>query len=265
MPDTRRARIPTPGHRARLPRRPPARGLCRRRPRDPALQRRRAVRRRPQAAAADVRARRHDGLPRRSLLGTHLPRPRRDRGLPAPLPRRGLRGGEPGAMFVEGPPWATRIAIEFDDYACDAHGTKVRRTAPTTRTRWGVAATRSCSRTPRRSRPSTRASRDYEHHRPGKRRTPPSHDRRDHVLLGHQGAARHGRLRRLRLAVRLSVGHPLPAPQPPAHAARRARRPAQAVDRAHRSRHRRALRLGRQCMRVPATISGASRPRTVAR
>ena len=50
----------------------------------------------------------------------------------------GLRG-ELGAIFVEGPPWATRIAIEFDDHACDAHGTKVyeNRALIVLRTRWG--------------------------------------------------------------------------------------------------------------------------------
>lgn len=36
----------------------------------------------------------------------------------------GLRG-ELGAVFVSGPPWATRIAAEFDDWATDASGTKV--------------------------------------------------------------------------------------------------------------------------------------------
>ncbi len=50
----------------------------------------------------------------------------------------GLRG-ELGAIFVEGPPWATRIAIEFDDHARDAHGTKVyeNRALIVLRTRWG--------------------------------------------------------------------------------------------------------------------------------
>jgi ketosteroid isomerase-like protein len=50
----------------------------------------------------------------------------------------GLRG-ELGAIFVEGPPWATRIAIEFDDHACDTHGTKVyeNRALIVLRTRWG--------------------------------------------------------------------------------------------------------------------------------
>lgn len=50
----------------------------------------------------------------------------------------GLRG-ELGAIFVEGPPWATRIAIEFDDHARDASGTKVyeNRALIVLRTRWG--------------------------------------------------------------------------------------------------------------------------------
>jgi ketosteroid isomerase-like protein len=50
----------------------------------------------------------------------------------------GLRG-ELGAIFVEGPPWATRIAIEFDDHARDAHGTKVyeNHALIVLRTRWG--------------------------------------------------------------------------------------------------------------------------------
>jgi ketosteroid isomerase-like protein len=50
----------------------------------------------------------------------------------------GLRG-ELGAIFVEGPPWATRIAIEFDDHACDASGTKIyeNRALIVLRTRWG--------------------------------------------------------------------------------------------------------------------------------
>jgi ketosteroid isomerase-like protein len=50
----------------------------------------------------------------------------------------GLRG-ELGAIFVEGPPWATRIAIEFDDHARDAAGTKVyeNRALIVLRTRWG--------------------------------------------------------------------------------------------------------------------------------
>jgi ketosteroid isomerase-like protein len=50
----------------------------------------------------------------------------------------GLRG-ELGAIFVEGPPWATRIAIEFDDHARDAGGTKVyeNRALIVLRTRWG--------------------------------------------------------------------------------------------------------------------------------
>jgi ketosteroid isomerase-like protein len=36
----------------------------------------------------------------------------------------GLRGTL-GRIFVSGPPWATRIAVEFDDWALDAHGNKV--------------------------------------------------------------------------------------------------------------------------------------------
>lgn len=36
----------------------------------------------------------------------------------------GLRGSV-GQIFVSGPPWSTRIAIEFDDWALNAHGTKV--------------------------------------------------------------------------------------------------------------------------------------------
>lgn len=50
----------------------------------------------------------------------------------------GLRG-ELGRIFVEGPPWATRIAIELDDHARDAHGTKVyeNRALIVLRTRWG--------------------------------------------------------------------------------------------------------------------------------
>jgi ketosteroid isomerase-like protein len=50
----------------------------------------------------------------------------------------GLRG-ELGAIFVQGPPWATRIAIEFDDHARDAAGTKVyeNRALFVLRTRWG--------------------------------------------------------------------------------------------------------------------------------
>jgi ketosteroid isomerase-like protein len=50
----------------------------------------------------------------------------------------GLRG-ELGAIFVQGPPWATRIAIEFDDHARDAHGTKIyeNRALIVLRTRWG--------------------------------------------------------------------------------------------------------------------------------
>ena len=41
----------------------------------------------------------------------------------------GLRG-ELGAIFVEGPPWATRIAVEFDDHAYDADtGERCTRTA----------------------------------------------------------------------------------------------------------------------------------------
>jgi ketosteroid isomerase-like protein len=36
----------------------------------------------------------------------------------------GLRG-EIGQIFVSGPPWATRIAVEFDDWANDAGGTKI--------------------------------------------------------------------------------------------------------------------------------------------
>jgi uncharacterized protein (TIGR02246 family) len=50
----------------------------------------------------------------------------------------GLRG-ELGTIFVEGPPWATRIAIEFNDHARDANGTKVyeNRALIVLRTRWG--------------------------------------------------------------------------------------------------------------------------------
>jgi len=50
----------------------------------------------------------------------------------------GLRG-ELGAIFVEGPPWATRIAMEFDDRAHDAAGTEVyeNRALIVLRTRWG--------------------------------------------------------------------------------------------------------------------------------
>jgi ketosteroid isomerase-like protein len=50
----------------------------------------------------------------------------------------GLRG-ELGTIFVEGPPWATRLAIEFDDHACDPDGTKVyeNRALIVLRTRWG--------------------------------------------------------------------------------------------------------------------------------
>jgi ketosteroid isomerase-like protein len=33
--------------------------------------------------------------------------------------------GSIGHVFVSGPPWATRIAVEFDDWALDEHGTKV--------------------------------------------------------------------------------------------------------------------------------------------
>lgn len=33
--------------------------------------------------------------------------------------------GSIGQVFVSGPPWATRIAAEFDDWALDASGTKV--------------------------------------------------------------------------------------------------------------------------------------------
>jgi ketosteroid isomerase-like protein len=50
----------------------------------------------------------------------------------------GLRG-ELGAIFVDGPPWATRIAIEFTDHAHDADGTRVyeNRAVIVLRTRWG--------------------------------------------------------------------------------------------------------------------------------
>jgi uncharacterized protein (TIGR02246 family) len=50
----------------------------------------------------------------------------------------GLRG-ELGAILVEGPPWATRIAVEFDDHARDADGTKVyeNRALIVLSTRWG--------------------------------------------------------------------------------------------------------------------------------
>lgn len=33
--------------------------------------------------------------------------------------------GSIGQVWVSGPPWATRIAAEFDDWAHDEHGTKV--------------------------------------------------------------------------------------------------------------------------------------------
>jgi ketosteroid isomerase-like protein len=50
----------------------------------------------------------------------------------------GLRG-ELGAIFVAGPPWATRIAVEFDDHVDDADGTRVydNRAVIVLRTRWG--------------------------------------------------------------------------------------------------------------------------------
>jgi len=50
----------------------------------------------------------------------------------------GLRG-ELGAILVEGPPWATRIAAEFEDHAHDAAGTRVyeNRALIVLRTRWG--------------------------------------------------------------------------------------------------------------------------------
>jgi ketosteroid isomerase-like protein len=50
----------------------------------------------------------------------------------------GLRG-EVCDIFVAGPPWATRIAIRFDDWAHDASGTKVyeNRAVIVLRTRWG--------------------------------------------------------------------------------------------------------------------------------
>jgi uncharacterized protein (TIGR02246 family) len=50
----------------------------------------------------------------------------------------GLRG-ELGTIFVQGPPWATQIAIEFDDHARDKHGTKVyeNRALIVLQTRWG--------------------------------------------------------------------------------------------------------------------------------
>ncbi|HWI72177.1 MAG TPA: nuclear transport factor 2 family protein, partial [Baekduia sp.] len=54
----------------------------------------------------------------------------------------GLRG-ELGAIFVGGPPWATRIAVEFDDHAHDPHGDKIyeNRAVIVLRTRWGRVAT----------------------------------------------------------------------------------------------------------------------------
>jgi uncharacterized protein (TIGR02246 family) len=50
----------------------------------------------------------------------------------------GLRG-EVSDVFVAGPPWATRIAIRFDDWAHDAAGTKVyeNNAVIVLRTRWG--------------------------------------------------------------------------------------------------------------------------------
>jgi ketosteroid isomerase-like protein len=50
----------------------------------------------------------------------------------------GLRG-DLGAIFVDGPPWATRIAVEFTDHAHDADGTRVyeNRAVIVLRTRWG--------------------------------------------------------------------------------------------------------------------------------
>jgi ketosteroid isomerase-like protein len=54
----------------------------------------------------------------------------------------GLRG-EVGAIFVGGPPWATRIAIEFDDHADDADGRRIyeNRAVIVLRTRWGRVVT----------------------------------------------------------------------------------------------------------------------------
>jgi ketosteroid isomerase-like protein len=50
----------------------------------------------------------------------------------------GLRG-ELGAIFVAGPPWATRIAVEFDDHVDAADGTRMydNRAVIVLRTRWG--------------------------------------------------------------------------------------------------------------------------------
>jgi uncharacterized protein (TIGR02246 family) len=51
----------------------------------------------------------------------------------------GLRG-ELGAIFVDGPPWATRIAVEFDDHAHDPDtGERIyeNRAVLVLRTRWG--------------------------------------------------------------------------------------------------------------------------------
>jgi ketosteroid isomerase-like protein len=50
----------------------------------------------------------------------------------------GLRG-DLGAIFVGGPPWATRIAVEFDDHAHAADGTRIydNRAVIVLRTRWG--------------------------------------------------------------------------------------------------------------------------------
>jgi uncharacterized protein (TIGR02246 family) len=50
----------------------------------------------------------------------------------------GLRG-QVGAILVDGPPWATRLVVEFDDEAHDADGTKVyeNRALIVFHTRWG--------------------------------------------------------------------------------------------------------------------------------
>ena len=74
--------------------------------------------RRPRAAAAPLPPGRRDDVPRRALLG----RTYRGRDEVEAFLRRfldaGLRG-ELGAIWVGGPPWATRIALEFDDHAHD--------------------------------------------------------------------------------------------------------------------------------------------------
>lgn len=54
----------------------------------------------------------------------------------------GLRG-DLGAIFVGGPPWAARIALEFDDHAHAADGRRIydNRAVIVLRTRWGRVVT----------------------------------------------------------------------------------------------------------------------------